>query len=281
MRTDRSEVLETGSVEPAATGSFAPAGPWSCGRASRLLLLLWTWMSACYASNSSRCADSSCREAGPEADGGGTDVRPEDDGDGSGDIEPPAEDAGVEGEASPCPSEMVYVPSVGVCIDRYEASRGAGDLPVSVAGAMPWNRIGWRDARLACMRAGKRLCLPDEWEAACRGPMNYDYPYGPEAIAGYCNVAHIDPDTGTRLVYPTATFDRCEGGYPGLFDMIGNVAEWTDEHRYQEDAGGELALTSGKSYSIGSAGTKCPGREWWGAGFEQSSIGFRCCRTPP
>jgi formylglycine-generating enzyme required for sulfatase activity len=174
---------------------------------------------------------------------------------------------------------MVLVHSVGVCIDRYEASRGDADAATSLPGVMPWSRVRWRDAGEACRRSGKRLCLPDEWEAACRGPLNFDFPYGPEAQDANCNIAQVDPDAGEPTLFETGGFDRCEGGYSGVFDMIGNVAEWTDSSRYQEDAGGELALATGES-SWGDWSDDCSTETWWASSAEVENIGFRCCLTP-
>ena len=190
--------------------------------AAGFLVLAFGVLVACPEGNARRCGDAPCTDGGVDEEDEALD-----------DARPPDGYGGTEGDATACPPEMVLVGALGICIDRFEASHGEGDVPASLAGVMPWNRIGWRDAGAACARAGKRLCLPDEWRAACRGPMDFDYPYGPAALEDYCNIAHVDYDAGEPILFPTATFDRCEGGYPGLFDMIGNLAEWTDSSRYQ------------------------------------------------
>ncbi|MBI5486172.1 MAG: SUMF1/EgtB/PvdO family nonheme iron enzyme [Deltaproteobacteria bacterium] len=233
-----------------------------------LLFVLFAGLGACPSSSAHRCGDAPCTDSGGD---GGIDA--------SDDARPPDGDGGADGEVTACPPEMVLVGSLGICIDRFEASHTEGDVPASLAGVMPWNRIGWRDAGAACARAGKRLCLPDEWRAACRGPMDFDYPYGPAALTDYCNIAHVDYDAGEPILFPTATFERCEGGYPGLFDMIGNLAEWTDSSRYQEDAGGELALAVGSPY-YGHWSDGCSSETWWMSVADVTHIGFRCCLTP-
>lgn len=96
--------------------------------------------------------------------------------------------------------------------------------------------IDWCDARAYCEWAGKRLCkrlngaplgfdddpVLGEWHFACSGGLEKAYPYGPDPDSSAC---HID-DQITKE--PVASFPACEGGYPGLFDMQGNVAEWVD-----------------------------------------------------
>jgi formylglycine-generating enzyme required for sulfatase activity len=110
---------------------------------------------------------------------------------------------------------MVTLPNLGVCIDRFEASAGPAGKAVSVAGSTPWTTVSWLQAKVACELAGKRLCTADEWVYACNGPAGYQWP---QAACNY--------DSGA--VGATAE-DGCEGGYPGLFDMLGNVREITDD----------------------------------------------------
>jgi formylglycine-generating enzyme required for sulfatase activity len=182
-------------------------------------------------------------------------------------------------DAGPCPPEMVLIETLGVCIDRYEASRGAGDVAVSVAGAMPWTDVDWFEADAACRRAGKRLCSGAEWLAACQGPHGYRFSYGPEYRDCWCNVVGLDECDPECTVEPTGARATCEGGYPGLFDMNGNVAEWSGEHWIQADAGGHVGVlrdpgcnqaTGDASYCLGS--TAVP------ASFTTHGLGFRCCR---
>lgn len=96
--------------------------------------------------------------------------------------------------------------------------------------------IDWCDARAYCDWAGKRLCkrlngdplgfdddpVLGEWHFACTGGLQKAYPYGETPDDGAC---HIDDQIDKE---PVASFPECEGGYPGLFDMQGNVHEWVD-----------------------------------------------------
>jgi formylglycine-generating enzyme required for sulfatase activity len=174
---------------------------------------------------------------------------------------------------------MVLVETAGVCIDRHEASRGPGDVPVSVAGALPWTDVDWFEADAACRRAGKRLCSGAEWLAACQGPHGYRFSYGPEYRECWCNVGGLDECYAECVVGPTGARSTCEGGYPGLFDMSGNVAEWSGEHWIQADAGGDVATLRDPGCRWGDLdGSRCVQTTSLVASYSNSDLGFRCCR---
>jgi formylglycine-generating enzyme len=164
-----------------------------------------------------------------------------------------------------CPGGMLRVSTF--CVDQYEASLlevlpDAGVRPwspyfnpgatrvraVSLAGAIPQGFINGLQAAAACAEAGKRLCTDLEWLRACQGPGNTTYPYGNTRQAGVCNDAravhpaielygtsaswiysHIDSPCLNQLdggLAPTGTHSGCVTA-EGLFDMMGNLHEWT------------------------------------------------------
>jgi formylglycine-generating enzyme required for sulfatase activity len=102
-----------------------------------------------------------------------------------------------------------------------------GDWPISY--------VDWCDARAYCEWAGKHLCgriaggpiseadLYDpavhQWFLACGGPSGSTHPN----TSADCN-----SNGGTDNLAPVGSFTGCEGFYPGLFDLEGNVAEWVD-----------------------------------------------------
>ena len=108
-------------------------------------------------------------------------------------------------------------------MDKYEASEGAGGKAVSAYGVMPWNGVDWYAANSACTKAGKRLCSRDELIDICKGPNDYTYPYGNNYQSAYCN----GKDYGEGGIVPTGSLSACEGDYDGIFDLSGNVMEWT------------------------------------------------------
>jgi len=172
------------------------------------------------------------------------------------------------------------------CIDAYEASRGESDEAVSGPGAEPWEGLEPAEAEDACERAEvvvperetlrKRLCCLSEWQAACDGENDWPYPYNEEYDAGACNGADR-----TTVVLPTGNLDTCEGAFTGLFDMSGNVREWTsvcDEERGHAYVGGSF---EDPQYYLGCHDED---RRLWPNPSEEAippHIGFRCCLTIP
>ncbi len=153
----------------------------------------------------------------------------------------------------------------------------------------------WCNAEAFCLANGKRLCgaigggylsiegdPPDgslggledanesEWYRACTGDGNSSHAYDDEP--GHC-VQHPEP------LEPVGSRAGCEGGYPGLFDMIGNAAEWVGAWTYWVQMPGGTDWTS-PYYTAIQGYTSCEG-----VSFEENlggstSIGFRCCADP-
>jgi hypothetical protein len=167
-----------------------------------------------------------------------------------------------------CPPDMGLVFGV-VCVDRYEASavERAADgtlvehaanqpfeaghvyLARSVPGVLPQAYVSGAQALAACREAGKRLCSPVEWRAACGGSQGYVFPYGPDRVPGRCHDSGPNPmltyhaDAQRRGYGPlelndprnveldgtlakTGAFPSCVNDF-GLYDMVGNLHEWT------------------------------------------------------
>jgi sulfatase modifying factor 1 len=160
-----------------------------------------------------------------------------------------------------CPNEMANVDH-RFCVDRWEASlverradgtavgwspfatplEGHAYLARSVAGTTPQAYVSARQAERACQAAGKRLCAPVEWRAACGGTQSNAYPYGKEHVAGKCHdtgtapsvALHVSDLNDPRLdqlpgtIGKTGAFPDCVNDY-GIHDMVGNVEEWTSD----------------------------------------------------
>jgi formylglycine-generating enzyme required for sulfatase activity len=147
--------------------------------------------------------------------------------------------------------------------------------------------VDWCDAREYCLWVGKRLCgaigggsvsradaadpATDQWYRACSLAGTLTYPYGNVFDATACNGG----DSGYGATTPVGSISTCEGGYPGLFDMSGNVSEWSDTCDSTTGLD-DQCLTRGGRYDN-------PSLLWCGlieSTFRADAfrnIGFRCC----
>jgi hypothetical protein len=172
-----------------------------------------------------------------------------------------------------------------VRVDEYAACvlSGACSRPGTRAGCNwsdpnrgdhPINCVDWEQARSYCAWVGKRLPSEREWERAARGDDGRAFPWGDEPAT--CDLAVIDSGAegrgcGHGSTWPVASLESGRSPY-GLFDMAGNVIEWTS------DRDGGRAIVRGGSWRADLS------PDSWRAEREASArdgeIGFRCAGTP-
>jgi formylglycine-generating enzyme len=219
--------------------------------------------------------------------------------------------ADVATDASTCPPRMVRVDSF--CIDATEvierdytafldAKKGdtSGQIAACSANASyqpdptlfpkvptgPVRGVDWCDAYAYCAWAGKRLCgkigggsVPilstddpevDQWYRACSRAGARAFPYGDTYDPTACRTKNSGSVIGGSMT-------KCEGGYPGIFDMSGNVWEWEDAC----DDAGECVMRGGGWPQEGIAAGCAYGVVHYNAPRTESSgdRGIRCC-TP-
>jgi len=148
--------------------------------------------------------------------------------------------------------------------------------------------VTWQGAVTACRAWGGDLCTLPQWQLACSGPQGYLFPYGDEYDGNACNACYweqvCDPTGGTVEV---GSFPGCEGGYPGIFDMSGNVFEWLWECKEVGDGADHLCVHVGGFWSGPSldkgACFEPPERDWdWELPYHKNeATGFRCCYELP
>lgn len=114
------------------------------------------------------------------------------------------------------PPQTLITPGMG-WDDSLNIPDGKDNFPVT--------GITWHQALAYCQwlsgKTKRNYQLPNEaqWEKACRGGMNYLFPWGDEFDGARCNqgrtdLAPIDPDKPSQNEY-------------GVFDFVGNIRQWT------------------------------------------------------
>jgi len=162
------------------------------------------------------------------------------------------------------PNTPTYV--APFCVDLYEYPNQPGQAPKT--------NITWNEAKNLCTAVGKRLCTEAEWERSCKGPANRRFPYGNDYNANRC--ATQDGKGQKRSIAAAGGWAGCRSGY-GVYDMSGNVREWTAS-----------PIATGKSSYVLKGGAadqpdyavRCAIRVPASANTKSYLVGFRCCKKP-
>lgn len=161
-----------------------------------------------------------------------------------------------------CPKGMKTVPEGKFCIDIYEWPNEKGKKPK--------RNITYKEAEAECRKIGKRLCSAKEMKTACKGGKEkYVYPYGRKYEADNCNTygnRHTD-----NQVARSGEFLSCTSRY-GVFDMIGNVAEWASAGE------GEFRYAIGGWWHNGEKRARCGSYIPLKKNKKYMYVGFRCCK---
>jgi formylglycine-generating enzyme required for sulfatase activity len=193
------------------------------------------------------------------------------------------------GQEDARPKHEVILPAF--YIDRYEVAFGDYqkiDPALRIPGRtskFPVTDVTWLDADRYCRAVGKRLPTEAEWEKAARGTDARAYPWGDA----------FDPEkanTGLSLM-PAGGNPNDRSPY-GVFDMAGNVSEWTDSW-YQPYPGSEhKSIDFGIFQKVVRGGSYNVNRHFADEMFAQVTFrnyqrpdasgpdnGFRCAKSAP
>jgi iron(II)-dependent oxidoreductase len=147
---------------------------------------------------------------------------------------------------------------------------------------LPVYNVSWDDANAYCTWVGGRLPTEAEWEYAARaGLAGKDFPWGDQ---GDAKRARFNVTTGPGPVarYPPNAF--------GLYDMAGNVSEWTadwfDGAYYQKSPEldpkgpetGDYKVIRGGAWSDSGRRVTVFFRNWVRRDQRTPNLGFRCAR---
>ena len=151
-------------------------------------------------------------------------------------------------------TNTAYKPFVDATGSRPPENWPSGKIP-SGRENYPVTYVNWYDAERFCQWAGKRLPTEAQWEKAARGTDGRDYPWGNEFDATKANTG----DTGIGDLTPVGHFEAGKSPY-GVYDMAGNVWEWTSDW-YQPYAGSDYTSeTFGEKFKV------IRGSSWGGMG---------------
>jgi type II secretory pathway pseudopilin PulG len=161
-----------------------------------------------------------------------------------------------------CAQNSYPVPVKGknVCVDAYEFPNKQGEKPR--------NMVSQEAASRLCEGAGKRLCSVEEWQAACRGNSNLRYPYGNSYNQTKCPTDLKSAKDPNRSGFA----EHCRSYY-GMYDMSGNLWEWTSTPAQREG----LFLVAGGAWNTQNASSCAETKFSFYPQNEYPFVGFRCC----
>ena len=139
---------------------------------------------------------------------------------------------------------------------------GAWVHPVEMA-MHPVTGISMVDAERYARWVGKRLPTHDEWERAARGVDARDFPFGDRLDREACNAA-----TGMPAAVRSYPRDRSPFG---VWDMGGNVAEWTASP-------GSIGIVKGGSFDLPRYRASAASLGRLNADRPFPDVGFRCAK---
>jgi len=161
-------------------------------------------------------------------------------------------------------------------IDRFEVTQKLYETIIGINGSFfrgeqrPVEKINWFEAMEYCRRIGKRLPTEFEWEWAARARSKSKFYWGEKdpKVYSWFKKNSEKKTHSVGLKSPNSL---------GLYDMAGNVWEWTDS--YRETTGGKVLRGGSWRNSINAMRsskwiTSLPIHRF-------HYVGFRCARSIP
>ena len=199
------------------------------------------------------------------------------------------------GEKNERPAAKVFVPAF--FIDIYEITNAQYKLfdnqyesyPASECDLCPVTGITWQEAKKYCKWAGKRLPTETEWEKAARGTQPVKWPWGDSSRKNAAKILENEESQSNAESpagpVPVGSFPQGASVF-GVFDMAGNVWEWTDSLYLPYKNNLDLDVRFQKQYRVLRGGswknilenTRTTFRHPLSPDTKLPNIGFRCAR---
>lgn len=183
----------------------------------------------------------------------------------------------------------LYVDKYEVTIAEYKkfiSETGHRNLPKWVSDYSPTDNhpvvgVDWHDANAYAKWAGKRLPTQFEWEYIARGKERRLFPWGNElpdgTRANYSDVNDTNfcrdegNNDGHKYTAPVGSYPKGQTSQ-GIFDMAGNVREWTSS----VESGTDKAVVKGGSFSNAYDDLWCADYRINEKDTSDPNLGFRC-----
>jgi hypothetical protein len=136
-------------------------------------------------------------------------------------------------------AEEGAVTEIRTCMDQFEAPNQRGARPLVMR--------SYNMAKKWCGQRGKRVCTEQEWEHACEGPDHRPLAYGWKVERKLCNsdkgwrpfdvkklaASGEESDREVERLWqgsPSGQYRTCVSPF-GIYDLMGNVEEWTTSRK--------------------------------------------------
>ena len=145
----------------------------------------------------------------------------------------------------------------------------------------PVVNVDWYMAAMYCKSISKRLPTKEEWDKAARGNEGFEYPWGKIFKSELLN----SDEAGFERLTPAGSFEAGKSPY-GIYDMAGNVKEWTDSE-YEKKVGeaelpfhgGSYKILRGGSFRSNAEEVKVANIKYSPPTYRDIDVGFRCAKS--
>jgi sulfatase modifying factor 1 len=172
------------------------------------------------------------------------------------------------GQSAVCAWNTTFTPDA-TCMAKPSVCQG------DACATHPQPCVDWCDAAAYCRAIDRRLCTDQDWTNACSSNGAYDNYYGEILVGEPCNA---NSSSTVPVAHQSGCHPPATSPFTGVFDMIGNLAEWVDACLAATGASDPCG-TRGFSFEQIAAARVCSEETYGARSSALDTVGFRCC-TP-